>query len=145
MDSDYPADGPQVNPLLDPSNRDGIDYFTNWRNNGVGTLLASGESSYFRFDGETSVGTVNGKSLVYMDVTDGEWASVISDFWSVPLSVGGLFDDTATTDIKQDWVILEENGPWIKSEDTGKAIPEPLTALLLGLGGLALIRCRTKI
>jgi len=101
MSSDYPAGGPQNNALLDPSLRDGVDYFTNWRDNGAGTLLAAGETTYFRFDGETSTGTVNGKSLVYMDVLSGAWASVLTDFWKVPLSVGGLFGDTATTDINQ--------------------------------------------
>jgi hypothetical protein len=144
MPSDFPVDGPQVNPLLDPANRDGTDYFTNWRGNGEGVLQAAGETTFFRFIGETTIGSANGQALVYLDVDAGEWAPLLDDFWTVPLSVGGLFDDTASTDLKQTWSILEEAGPWIKSEDVGKGyvIPEPTMMCLLGLGAFAQLRRR---
>jgi len=160
MPTDYLTGGPQVNPLLDPSNRDGTDYFTNWRGDDEGVLVASGQSSFFRFLGETAIGSINGQSIVYLDVEDGAWAPMLDDFWTIPASIDGLFDDTATTEfkqtwtildesgpwvkIKQTWTILDESGPWVKSEDVGKGfvIPEPTAMCLLSVSALALLRRR---
>ena len=144
MPTDYLVDGPQVNALLDPSKRDGTDYFTNWRGDGEGVLVAAGQSSFFRFLGTNGGGGISGQSTVYLDVDTGEWAPILDDFWMIPDSIDGLFDDTVATDIKQTWTILEESGPWIKSEDIGKGlvVPEPTMMCLLCVGSLALLRRR---
>jgi len=141
MNTDFTGGGPQVEPTLEPGDRDGVDYFTGWRGNGEGTLQAEGISSFFRFE-SVSGGTTIGQTELYLDVTGGAWDPLIDDFWTVPSSVGGLFDGGAPTDLKQSWTILSESGPWIKSEDVGKGyvIPEPTMIGLLGLGALAVLR-----
>lgn len=143
---DY-TQSPQVDPDLQPGDRDGQNYFTGWRSNGEGILQAEGTSSFFRFIGVTESGSVYGQSLLFLDVDGGVWNPLLDDFWTVPNSVDGLFTAGAPTDLKQTWTILEEGGPWTKSEDVGKGyvIPEPATIGLLGLGMLAAFRRRWRI
>lgn len=146
MPADY-AMSPQVDPAMEPGDRDGMDYFTGWRGNGEGILQAEGAASFFRFIGETSAGAVNGQTLVYLDVTNGAWEgqpNVLMDFWNVPTipALGGLFNDDAPTDLKQTWTILSEAGPWTKSEDVGKGfvvVPEPVTMMAFFLGVSSLV------
>ncbi len=145
MNYDYTSD-PQTNSLLEPWDRDGQDYFTNWRGNGEGTLEVQGTSSWFRYIGD-SVGNANGQTLVFLDADAniGEWmnnpTNYLDDFWTIPSSLDGLFNGGASTEIRQSWTIFAQQ-PWIKSEDTGYAyyqvVPEPVTMLgmILGMGGL---------
>lgn len=136
LDYDYTV-SPQIDSDLEPGDRDGQDFFTGWRGENEGTLQMQGTSSWFRFIGDSTIGSVNGQTLVYLDVDEdvGEWGDALIDFWDVPTVPGlsGLFNDGAPTELQQTWTILQEgdDSPWLKSEDAGKGyvVPEPTTML----------------
>ena len=126
-----------------PSDRVDLNLFPGWVD-GSGDLQAAGQGVWSRFLGDADESGVNGQSLLYLDVAQGDWAAVLTPFWDITEpDIDGLFDTSQPVDLYQTWSIVGTNDePWVNSEDAGRGyvIPEPTTMCLLSLGALSLLR-----
>ena len=100
------------------------DRFPGWVDAGPGDILqAAGHGAWSRFIGDTDATGVDGQTLVYLDVTEGDWlAQGLAEVWNITQGdVNGLYAPLKKVEIYQTWSIVGDfRDPWIRSEDAGR-------------------------